>query len=420
MRCNMRMVAISLVLFGLGASVMAQENVEEHWSPYDYPKVIPENTPYHIIEKGDTLWDIAERYLGDPTLWPQLYQANSYIQDPDLIYPGDPIFLEVGVVVDRTTIADSLDDGSGDSGSGSEGTFPSTDDEIADMQAMEDGEAGEGEDGSTGQPQDSIGQSQDTIITDGLTGSEFVILPAGDRSDMECSTYIYESASPREELPFDILISGSEDKFVTAFSEGDVLYLNKGMNRGIQAGEEYSVRRRLRNVFDHETGRKFIGTAVDQIGRVRVVAVQEMNATVVALQSCQELQIGDFLVPYEQEPIPLITELPVANRWEEFSSEGSATIIYAEDNLLSFGKGHLTSIDMGIDQNVAPGDLFIIFRPNPNNNARQGVMLPDIYLGHGVALKTNSRFSILKVIDVHTNLMVGDKVVPLSQDAYFQ
>jgi hypothetical protein len=404
------MAVVLAILLQSAWMVMAQVTVEEHWSPYDYPETIDEGVPFHIIEKGDTLWDLAERYLGDPTLWPQLYQKNAYIQDPDLIYPGDPVILEVGVVVNPDTIARSLDD---EGGEGSEGSFPATSDEIADMEAMEEtgptGDPGMDDDG----PRDSEGSSQDTIITDGIIGSEFVILPAGDRSDMECSTYIYETGSSREKLPFDILISGSEDKYVTAFSEGDVLYLNKGMNRGIQAGEEYSVRRRLRSIYDPETGRKFIGVAVDQIGKVRVVAVQEENATVVALQGCQEIQIGDFLVPYEQEPIPLITELPVANRWEKFPTDGFGTIIYAEDNIISFGKGHLANIDIGIDQNVAPGDLFIIYRENPNNNERQGMMLPDVYLGHGVILKTNTRFSIMKVIDVHTNLMVGDRVVPL-------
>ena len=44
----------------------------------------------HIVVKGDTLWDIAARYLGDPFLFPELAKL-SRINDPDLIYPGDLI-----------------------------------------------------------------------------------------------------------------------------------------------------------------------------------------------------------------------------------------------------------------------------------------------------------------------------------------
>lgn len=44
----------------------------------------------HFVVKGDTLWDIAARYLGDPFLYPELAKL-SRINDPDLIYPGDII-----------------------------------------------------------------------------------------------------------------------------------------------------------------------------------------------------------------------------------------------------------------------------------------------------------------------------------------
>jgi len=44
----------------------------------------------HLVVKGDTLWDIAAKYLGDPFLYPELAKL-SRINDPDLIYPGDLI-----------------------------------------------------------------------------------------------------------------------------------------------------------------------------------------------------------------------------------------------------------------------------------------------------------------------------------------
>ncbi|SEI47525.1 LysM domain-containing protein [Allopseudospirillum japonicum] len=45
------------------------------------------------VRRGDTLWDIAARYLKDPWLWPQLWQANPQLANPHLIYPGDILHL---------------------------------------------------------------------------------------------------------------------------------------------------------------------------------------------------------------------------------------------------------------------------------------------------------------------------------------
>ena len=44
----------------------------------------------HRVRKGDTLWAIAERYLENPYLYPELAE-NSRIHNPDLIRPGDVV-----------------------------------------------------------------------------------------------------------------------------------------------------------------------------------------------------------------------------------------------------------------------------------------------------------------------------------------
>ena len=72
-----------LVAVVAATQVLAQSN----------PVLAPDYPERYTVVKGDTLWDIAALFLRDPWRWPEVWQGNPQINNPDLIYPGDVLVM---------------------------------------------------------------------------------------------------------------------------------------------------------------------------------------------------------------------------------------------------------------------------------------------------------------------------------------
>lgn len=61
-------------------------------------KPVARETPFrkqapmiYTVQKGDTLWGLAQKFLKNPSDWRKIWHANPQVRNPNLIFPGDQL-----------------------------------------------------------------------------------------------------------------------------------------------------------------------------------------------------------------------------------------------------------------------------------------------------------------------------------------
>ena len=322
-----------------------------------------EDFEVHVVVMGDTLWALAQQYMDDPFLWPQLWETNEHIINPHWIYPGDRVLIRP---ITRITEAE-----------------PPPPPPAPEPEPVDEPE-----------PPRVVTLPNLTDDIEPIETAPFTLdLPALESApevkakDLYCSNFVRTSEiSDRLRVVAKAPGTASDGLYSVL---GDYVYLSQGSADGVAPGDRFTAVRPTRDVDSPRANVGRLGRHYLEAGQLETVTVQPEFSLARVIHSCDAISPGDRLVPFREINFP---ELP-SNR--PFSS-GMATsgdtvgaiagtlpvLLIIEPELGAStalagvrtghladiragmsGEGQIVYIDLGSADGVGTGDLFLISRP---------------------------------------------------------
>lgn len=315
--------------------------------------VFSDSPQAYVVKQGDTLWDIASLFLDEPWRWPEIWQQNPAVQDPDLIYPGDVLNL---IYVDGS---------------------PRIVMERGDRQVVR----------LSPQVRESPLPSPIPVIArqalSGFLAQNRII----EKADYDSAPYILASAT-------DNLIMGA----------GHEAYV-----RGDWAGSvnHYQVFRLGEAYIDADTD-EFLGQEAINLGELSIVADEGdgiKRALIVA--SKEELKAGDRLLPRENSPLDpnFFPSTPVNTM--------QGKVVGLLDNKGKAAQYETIVIDIGTRDGLKVGDILTIERsaaPVRDPISNKPVQLPATDIGIVLTYRTFEKLSYGVILSLTQPASMGDVV----------
>lgn len=359
------------------------QEADGHWTAWHPPATPPAGAQVHVVVPGDTLWDLAGRYYGNPYLWPQLWERNSYVLDAHWIYPGDPLVVDF---------------------------------EVAELEALE-ATPPPAPEGAPVPGDPASGDDLDLSMSGGAP------VPLGSEDDIYCSGFVgnvdeafgyriigseYQSQLPEAPTQGGVRLGfGAGDTLRIDLATGDIVYIDGGELAGLAPGDVLTSIEPAA-IVRHPHRDEVVGRLYLYQGRVRVLSVQEGAAIAEIVQSCRPVVVGAYLKPFEPEPIPLgrrspmrPVNLPAAHA----ELADAAAIVQSAHGIVSMGQDHLVFIDRGADEGVAPGDTFTIYRTSRKD-------FPPLVVGEAAVLSVHRSTALARILESRHVVYVGDRLAP--------
>jgi len=278
-----------------------------------------------------------------------------------------------------------------------------------------------------------IGQLAFGIALAASAAAAQAIPPVPKTSDIYCSGVVTTDAVPRDTY----LISGEESNYKITFNQGDLVYINRGSAQGVKVGDEFLVTRPqvepLKNSWfiGQPAIMRAMGTLYSHMGRLRVVSAREKVSIAEVVFSCDYMQRGDIVRPFEERPAPPLKQNVNFDRFAPASGNKVATIISGKNFTVVGGYNTIFYVNLGSAQGVKVGDYMRVFRYEGSNRETayqtmgsayrmygfgtapavyKGSDLPREVLGEAIVLRVGTNSATVMLTVAMREIYLGDYV----------
>jgi len=258
-------------------------------------------------------------------------------------------------------------------------------------------------------------------------------IPQVDYSTVNCSGFVSNEKVPDEMR----IVSAEQSNYKITFARGDYVHINRGMDKGVRVGDRFSVVRPVKDPTDvpwfkwQQKLLKAMGTIYLDAGQLRVVSVQPKISIARVSFSCEFMQRGDILVPYQDRPAPPYKDPAAFDHFAPVSGKPVAMVVAGKDYGQIYGKLTPVYVNLGTNQGVKVGDYFRIFRYQGSHaetvamdNGYQYKLygfgsapqryewndLPREVLGEGIVLSVSRNSSTMMITFSNLEVYAGDYV----------
>jgi len=235
---------------------------------------------------------------------------------------------------------------------------------------------------------------------EGEAGAAASLGPVTEELSLQCAQYL---VNDREDESL-FVVGSEEGSDKIAFGDRDLVYLNKGSNAGVKAGDLYTLHHVAYTVKHPASGKK-LGTKIETTGWVKVILVQENTACAVIEQACVDVHAGDYLKPFEKVNVPMVVRRGPEECCSTENGKTMRHVVDLQDDVSIGGTGIFVTIDAGTDDGVAPGSVFSVYR-----TMYPSVPTPRNVVGEATVVAVRDRTSTAKITYSRKEIMRGDQV----------